>query len=249
MHPTVRRIKNEIRFWRRQLHADPMVRAYARWKRDRGDATLRLEYPLQPSSVIFDVGGYQGDWAAEMHARYGCTVYIFEPVPAFIQILETRFAGNDQIRILPFGLADADGTLPLSAEADASSAYKEGETMLRVPVRSAAHFVAEAKIAAIDLMKINIEGGEFPLLEHLVETGLMQRIADLQIQFHDFYPDAVRLRSALQDKLRLTHDQTYDYPFIWENWRRKQALDIGFKPESTPSATDRAPAVSAGSYG
>ena len=245
MHPTLRRIKNEIRYWRRRRHPDPMVRAYARWKRDRGDATLRLAYPLHADAVVFDVGGYQGDWAAQIHARYGCRVYVFEPVPAFARLLEQRFQGNPRIRVLPFGLAEADGMLDLQTDGDASSAYKQGESMLRVPLRAAAAFVAEEEIARIDLMKINIEGGEFPLLQHLIDSGLVTAITDLQIQFHDFYPDAVRLRAALQDKLRQTHTQTYDYPFIWENWRRKTATGSLLKSASTPPGTDHAPAASA----
>lgn len=249
MHPTLRRIKNEIRFWRRQCSPNPMVRAYARWKRDRGDATLRLDYPLNASSIVFDVGGYQGDWAAEIHARYGCAVYIFEPVPDFTAVLAARFAGNDRIRIFPFGLADADGLLDLSADANASSVYKQGETMLRVPLRAAADFIAAEGISRIDLMKINIEGGEFPLLEHLIATGLVDRIGDLQIQFHDFYPDAARLRTELQDRLRQTHDQTYDYTFIWENWRRKVPLTVPLKSGSIRTETDHAPASSAASHG
>ena len=35
------------------------------------------------------------------------------------------------------------------------------------------------------LMKINIEGGEFELLERLLETRLISRIENIQVQFHN----------------------------------------------------------------
>ena len=33
-----------------------------RWFADDGDNTLRLNYPLDENSVVFDVGAYKGAW-------------------------------------------------------------------------------------------------------------------------------------------------------------------------------------------
>ena len=44
----------------------------------------------------------------------------------------------------------------------------------------------------IDLLNINIEGSEFAVLERLIETGKLDLIKEIQVQFHDFAPDAVR---------------------------------------------------------
>ena len=41
---------------------------------------LRYKYPLTKDSVVLDVGGYKGTFAAEIVRRYGCHVYVFEPV-------------------------------------------------------------------------------------------------------------------------------------------------------------------------
>ena len=38
----------------------------------------------------------------------------------------------------------------------------------------------------IDLLKINIEGGEYEVLENLIENDLIKNIDNIQIQFHDF---------------------------------------------------------------
>ena len=60
------------------------------------------------------------------------------------------------------------------------------------------------------------------MLEHLIESGWILKIRDLQVQFHDFVPDAEKRMTAIQDQMRKTHELTYQFPFIWENWRRKQ---------------------------
>lgn len=36
----------------------------------------------------------------------------------------------------------------------------------------------------IGLMKINIEGGEYELLERMIELGIINKVKDIQIQFH-----------------------------------------------------------------
>ena len=68
-------------------------------------------------------------------------------------------------------------------------------------------------------MKINIEGGEYELLEHLIEEKLMADIANIQVQFHDFIPGAQARMEAIQQELKKTHSLTYQYLFVWENWR------------------------------
>jgi hypothetical protein len=57
----------------------------------------------------------------------------------------------------------------------------------------------------------------------MLDTDLVVRCTDLQIQFHDFVPGAVAQRAALHKGLSRTHRLTYDYPFVWENWRRRSA--------------------------
>jgi hypothetical protein len=55
------------------------------------------------------------------------------------------------------------------------------------------------------------------------DRDLIQNCTDIQIQFHDFVPGARALREERRKMLGATHHLTYDYPFIWENWRRNPA--------------------------
>lgn len=56
-----------------------------RWFRDKGDETLRLSYPLNEDSTVFDLGGFQGDFANQINIRYRCYVYLFEPSVEFLR--------------------------------------------------------------------------------------------------------------------------------------------------------------------
>lgn len=70
-------------------------------------------------------------------------------------------------------------------------------------------------------MKINIEGGEYQVIPALIDSGFIKNIRDIQVQFHDFIENAMAQRSEIRNRLKETHYLTYDYLFVWENWRLK----------------------------
>ncbi len=188
------------------------------WRRADGDRTLRLQYDLEPGSLVFDMGGYEGQWASDIHAMYRCRVEVFEPVPEYAARITARFRRNDAIRVHPFGLASRTGEARLTLAGDASSLFgRPGARLVRLV--EAASFLRERGIERIDLMKVNIEGGEYDLLEHLLDAGLIGRIRDIQVQFHDCLPDAAARMRRIQEQLAATHRRTWQYPFVWENWR------------------------------
>lgn len=197
-------------------------RTYDRWVAARGDQTLRLDYPLSASSVVFDLGGYKGDWAQEIFDRFGCQVWIFEPVPSFAQGIRRRFHDHDKIKVFEFGLAASDGSVELNLAENSSSQFSsKGGATTTIRLSDVGSFFSSHAISKIDLMKINIEGAEYDLLDSMLDRGLSDRITDLQIQFHDFFLQAAARREKIRSRLARTHQVTYDFPFIWENWQRR----------------------------
>ena len=39
-----------------------------------------INYDLNSDSVLFEVGGFLGEWVNKMYNKYNCNVYVFEPV-------------------------------------------------------------------------------------------------------------------------------------------------------------------------
>ena len=198
---------------------------FARWFRDKGDETLRLDYPLLVSnSIVFDVGGYVGDFANKIHQKYGCKVYVFEPHPKFFKKCVKRFKNNEKIIPLNFGLAHESGEFQISDSADSSSFFnppKTGKGAISCGVREFFEVVEELEISFINLMKVNIEGGEYPLLEHIIDAKSVNLVNEYQIQFHDFIDNAVKRRNNIVEALVTTHERTWCYEFVWENWKSK----------------------------
>ena len=208
------------RHWRK----DEFLAQHRLWLAAEGDRTLRLDYPLGPDSVVFDVGGYQGDFAAQMRQRYGCQVHLFEPVARFHRHCVERFAADPAVFCHPFGLGDKEEELEMRDDSDASGAFNPasaGKPVEKVRVRPFSIVFSESGVCRIDLLKVNIEGGEFALLEHLIATGLINDVVHLQVQFHDFFPDAAPRRDRLRQLLGRTHVVQWNFPFIWESWKRR----------------------------
>lgn len=216
------KIQNKLAtLFRRYILREPFLIEVARWFRDKGDDTLRLNYLLTQESVIFDLGGYHGDFAAAINEKYGCKVYVFEPVPEFYQKCVNRFQGNQQIICLNYGLSSVDSWLDIGLAENASSfasPHVKGATQ-QVQVRSVVECIREFDINQIDLMKINIEGGEFDVVPAIIESGDISKVKYLQIQFHNFVDDATKKRLVIRTQLALTHMEMWNYEFVWESWK------------------------------
>jgi FkbM family methyltransferase len=191
------------------------------WLKDNGDKTHRLNYDLNENSVVLDLGGYEGQWAADIFCKYGCTIHVFEPLKRFANNIEKRFEKNSKVKIYQYGLSKTNTNEKISISADSSSTFKTGQEAEEIQLIKIDDFLFGSNIKHIDVIKINIEGGEYDLLEHLVNSERILIFENIQVQFHDFVPMARERMYAIQYKLRETHFLTYQYEFVWENWRLK----------------------------
>jgi FkbM family methyltransferase len=194
--------------------------AFRDWLSVKGDKTLRLDYPLDARAIVFDVGGFEGQWASDIFARYLCRIHVFEPVREFADAIARRFAANDRIKVHPVALGAETGLAELTIAADGSSLYLPGARRMTIDIVTPELVFAKEKLDEISLMKINIEGAEYDLLDHMISTGLIRRIENIQVQFHSHLPEAQRRVRDIHARLAETHQPTFQYRFVWENWRR-----------------------------
>lgn len=196
----------------------------AKWPRER--EKIRWEnYPLTEDGIVFDVGGYRGDWTQKIVEIYNPFVYVFEPVLEFGAAIRKRFRRNPKVLVFDFGLFGKNLSHRMTVFKDSSSMYDKGDHRSKGPKVKARfvdiyEFLNRESIVKIDLIKINIEGAEYHLLQRMVEKRIVERCHDIQIQFHSSYPNARVLRDEIRAELRKTHFATYDYPWKWENWRK-----------------------------
>jgi len=205
----------------KKLYRRTRRRILKQWGDDGGDARFRYDYPLDDQSLVIDLGGYEGDWTSNIHSKFGSRVVVFEPVARFAAAINERFAGNGNIEVLQFGLGAVTETQTIYLGGAGSSTVRKRAEAEEIRLVDVKRWFDDNEISSVALMKINIEGGEYDLLDRMLETGLAASVQNFQIQFHNFTVEASRRMERIQRCLSETHDLTYQYEFVWENWLRK----------------------------
>lgn len=208
----------------RTVYRPPLTKKDEAWNGfyKAGGENIRYEYSgLNKGSIVFDLGGYEGQWASDIYSRFRSKIYIFEVYTPYYANIKERFRFNDDIKVYNFGLSSTDRVEKIAIDGFSTSAFKTSAEMAKVQIKKASDFIATEGIVSIDLIKINIEGAEYELLDHLISTGIVKTIGNLQIQFHDFIPNALNAMNGIRNRLSITHAPSYQFDFIWENWKLK----------------------------
>ncbi|MBN2359127.1 MAG: FkbM family methyltransferase [Deltaproteobacteria bacterium] len=170
---------------------------------------------LAPPCVVYGVGaGTDISFEQAMADKFGCDVHVFDPTPSsrklFGALESGRRYGAGKVTFHPWGLG------PVSRDpAQVRRLTLEG---VACEVKTLDEMAALLGHDRIDVLKMDVEGGEFPILADLLERSLLHRlrIDQLMIEFHT--PDAasflefVRLFEALTDADYLLHRKEFN-PF------------------------------------
>ena len=205
-------------------------REHIRWFKDRGDSTARLNYNLTTNSVVFDVGGFEGEWSQSIIDRYNPYVYIIEPVHQYYTLLSNKFKNNNKVTVINCGISNNNKNAefylhPVSPDGSSEFSNSPGNQLKETVTLRKFTEVINNTVGdkTIDLMKINIEGGEFFAMPDIVESNKIKQITDLQIQFHhdcSNIDNPKEKRNLIHQDLIKTHQISWCYEFVWENWKK-----------------------------
>ncbi len=167
-----------------------------------------LKYCPNPK-IIFDIGGNKGEYTNEMLKNtQQSQVYIFEPSRKNNDILNSRFAGFNNVHIMPFALSSVDnGKVILHSDSEGSGLGSLYQRDIReynldfeyseiVKTRNLYNVIRENNIDAIDILKLDIEGHELEVLK-TIDKSFFKNIkviqfemgcnVDARIFFRDFW--------------------------------------------------------------
>lgn len=193
-----------------------------KWFRDNGDNTHNLNYDLNENSTIMDLGGYTGVWVEQMINKYNPFVYVIEPVPQFYNGMVDKFKNNGKVKLLNVGVSDEDKDGFITMSNDGTSSNLQNGEKISVKFNTMEKILESFGVNEIDLLQINIEGDEYPLLEHMLKTGSINKIKNIQVQFHNGITDDVIRRENIQNGLISNGFKIrFNYPFVWESWTKQ----------------------------
>lgn len=181
--------------------------------------SLRYEYNLTPESIVLDCGGYEGRFAETLVNKYGCTVYVYEPIHRFHEALVEKFKRTLNIRLFNHGVAGTNRVDWFCIKGDMTGKFADTGDEQVVWLRDITQIIGEIG-KPIALLKLNIEGLEYEVLEALSDSVCLRAVQNIQVQFHGT-PGRERYQ-ALRDKLLQTHALTFDFPFCWQNFQQNR---------------------------
>lgn len=190
-------LRDRLRLWRRLAKAavgrDVAHRAEIaipsqRFGTEYGGWTVSLE-GLQASSVVYSFGvGEDVSFDLELIAALGVDVHAFDPTPVAVNWIASKELPA-RFRFYPVGIADYDGTAifnsPINAEhASYTLVQDEGEPSHSVSaeVRRLSSIMADLQHQHIDLLKLDIEGAEYAVIENILNEQV--EIGQLLVEFH-----------------------------------------------------------------
>lgn len=177
---------------------------------------LRYEYDLTPYSAVFDFGFYKGDFSRLLLEKCDCRIFAFEPCREFYEV-GLPLAEKLGVTLFNMAVGGSPGKRAFYKKGDMSGRFSDGEMELVnfVDINDV-HVVTG--MDSVALAKLNIEGGEFELLETILERGMAQRYENIQVQPHAVVPDAEKRWAVIQAGLLKTHHLTFDAPWCWQNY-------------------------------
>lgn len=147
---------------------------------------------------IIDCGSNIGVSALYFKRLYPeCSMICFEPSPQAFAHLKTNIERNDlkNVRLFPFALLDTEGTIELYTHP--SRPVFLGASMIpdSAGVRTKKLEVKTVPLSGyisreVDLLKLDIEGAEVPVIKELEKQNKLRLIKQMHIEYHHhFVPD------------------------------------------------------------
>ncbi len=186
---------------------------------------------LDESSTVLDIGAYNGEWSRQIMDAYNPSLYAFEPNPGIFEALKKTAANYPKMIPVCYGIGSETAKLKISRKGMGSSVFEhdgtdDGVDWTDAEIKSVDEVWKELHLDNVDLVKINIEGSEFPLLEKMIETKLFPTVKCFMIQFHEWHPNAYSRRRRIRKELSKTHELDWNYYFVWEKWTRKSVKKV-----------------------
>jgi len=144
---------------------------------------------IDARSIVYDVGvGEDLSFAASLAATYRLHIWAFDPTPRSIQWfgLEPR---SPLVHFNAYGIADFNGEatfyLPYRPGFVSGSLVARGKIQgeaIKVRVKRLANAMRELGHSKVDILKLDIEGAEYAVLDDLLQCRL--QVDQILVEFH-----------------------------------------------------------------
>ncbi|OHD41258.1 MAG: hypothetical protein A2086_14455, partial [Spirochaetes bacterium GWD1_27_9] len=144
---------------------------------------------IDKESIVYSFGiGEDTSFDEDIIKEFGCNVYGFDPTPKSIQFVKNKNTSSN-FHFYQYGIDSKDGFCLFYPPEDPNfvscSVIEKKETKdkaFEVQMKKFSTIVAELGHKKIDLLKMDIEGGEYSVIEDIIKTSIP--IKQILIEFH-----------------------------------------------------------------
>lgn len=159
---------------------------------------------MDSNTIVYSCGvGDDISFDLDVINKYGVTIHAFDPTPRSIEWVASQ-AIPRSFSMHAYGIAARDGTLAFNPPIDPSHiSYTvldrpaTAPSAIEVDVKRIASIAKELGTNRIDVLKMDIEGAEYEVIDDLAQTDI--RPGQILIEFHHRFPGvgAKKTRAAI----------------------------------------------------
>lgn len=147
---------------------------------------------IHSGSICYCVGcGEDISFDLSLIQRFGCHVYALDPTPRAIDYVQEVAGDNPLYHFFPIGLWDKDETLRFFAPKNPAHVshsllnLQKTDSYIEVPVKRLKQVMHERGHERIDLLKLDIEGAEYKVVESLLVDEI--DVGVLCVEFDEYF--------------------------------------------------------------
>ena len=165
---------------------------------------------LDPSSIVYSAGvGEDISFDLALIERFGTTIHAFDPTPRSLAWLKSQRLPPSFV-IHGYGLAKTEGDLTFNtpknpAHVSLSILDNHSTSQITLPVRKLGSVMKELGHSHLDLLKMDIEGSEYGVIEDLVASAIP--IRQLLVEYHHRFASVGA--SHTEDSIKLLEDSGF----------------------------------------
>lgn len=172
------------------------------------------DFLLNPEALVIDVGFFEGEFSRRILEKYPCRVIAFEPQPELFAAAQE----HPRLQLFNQGLGAITGTSTFGVHGSMTGKFSRDPQSFDASILGVPDLLELLNVPKVELLKLNIEGMEFEVLETILFLNVASLFLNIQVQFHGVVPNANRRYQEIRSGLLATHHLTYDFPWCWENY-------------------------------